>query len=158
MTRLLPLLFVAGLVLELVSIIQVGSFLGLFVTLLLLLAGGLLGIGLIRSAGTNILASLRSPIQEPSLQKGAAGEALGRAVSGLFFLIPGFFSDIVGVMLLLPPVRRWMRSKLPIRTYSATPGAGRHAGTIIEEEAVEIVSDIDPPAPPPSQGRGSATL
>ena len=154
MTRLLPLLILAGVVAELASIIVVGNLLGLIPTLLLLLAGGILGIGLIRSAGTSIVAALRSPVQASSLQQSAAGKAMARAFSGLFFLIPGFFSDLVGLLLLIPPFRRWLRSKLPVKTVSAGMAQNRHGETIIEAEAVEIVGELHSPDPAHGQDGG----
>jgi UPF0716 protein FxsA len=149
MTRLLPFLIIVGLVAELASIILVGNLLGLIPTLLLLLSGGVLGIGLIRSAGTSILAALRSPVQASSLQQGAAGKAMALAFSGLFFLVPGFFSDLIGLLLLIPQVRRWLRRKIPVQSVSAGMAQNRQGETIIEAEAVEIVGDLDPP----DQGR-----
>jgi UPF0716 protein FxsA len=145
MTRLLPFLILIGLVAELASIIVVGNLLGLVPTLLLLLAGGVVGISLIRSAGTSILAAVRSPIQASSLQQSAAGKAMARAFSGVFFLVPGFFSDLIGLLLLIPQVRRWLRSKIPVQGVSSGMGQNRQGETIIEAEAVEIVGELDPP-------------
>jgi UPF0716 protein FxsA len=150
MTRLLPFLILIGLVAELASIIVVGNLLGLVPTLLLLLAGGVLGIGLIRSAGTSIVAALRSPVQASSLQQSAAGKAMARAFSGLFFIIPGFFSDLIGLLLLIPQFRRWLRSKIPVQSVSAGMAQNRQGETIIDAEAVEIVGELDLP----DQGRG----
>lgn len=155
MTRLLPLLILAGLAAELASIIMVGNLLGVVPTLLLLLAGGALGISLIRSAGTNIVAALRSPVQASSLQRAAAGKAMARVIAGLFFLIPGFFSDLLGLLVLFPPVRQWLRSKLPVETYStAGPAPGRRE-TIIDIEAIEIVAEDQPQDPAHRQGGGT---
>lgn len=151
MTRLLPFLILAGLVAELASIIMVGNALGLVTTLLLLLAGGVLGISLIRSAGTSIVTALRSPVQASSLQQDAAGKAMARVVSGLFFLIPGFFSDLIGFLLLIPHFRRWLRSKFPVQSFSSSHPPGRHGETIIEAEAIEIVGELD--SPDPANGR-----
>jgi UPF0716 protein FxsA len=156
MMRLLPLLFLAGLAAELVSIVVAGSLLGVIATLLLLLTGSVLGLGLIKSAGTNAITALRSPVQNPSLQKGAAGEAVARALSGLFFLIPGFLSDVIGVLLLLPPVRRWLRLKLPVNRVSPGGPPGRQGVTIIEADAVEIVGELHQPGRAPSEHRGGA--
>lgn len=153
MTRLLPFLFLLGIAAELTSIIVVGDALGVVATLLLLLAGGVFGIGLMRSAGTSITAALRSPVQSSSQQRGAAGTAMARASAGLLFLVPGFFSDILALLLLFPPVRRWLRSKLPVQGFTAAGTTGRQAETIIEAEAIEIVGELDPPDPPPRRDR-----
>jgi UPF0716 protein FxsA len=156
MTRLLPFLILIGLVAELASIIVVGNLLGLVPTLLLLLAGGVLGIGLIRSAGTSIVAAIRSPVQASSLQQSAAGKAMARAFSGLLFIIPGFFSDFIGLLLLIPQFRRWLRSRIPVQTVSAGMAQKRHGETIIEAEAVEIVGELHSPHPAQGQDKGGA--
>jgi UPF0716 protein FxsA len=147
MTRLLPFLILAGVAAELVSVILVGNVLGVLATLLLLFAGGVVGISLIRSAGTNIAAALRSPVQASSLQRGVAGKAVARVIAGLFFLIPGFFSDVLGLLLLLPPVRQWLRSRIPVDSFSTGGPMARRHETIIEAEAIEIVGEIQPPDP-----------
>jgi UPF0716 protein FxsA len=156
MMRLLPLLFFVGLVAELTTVIVSGSLLGMVSTLLLLLAGCFLGLGLIKSAGTNVISTLRSPVRDPTLQKDATGEAVSRAVSGVFFLIPGFFSDIVGVLLLLPSVRRSLRSKFPSHHLSTAGTPGRRGGTIIDVEAVEIVGELNQPGRAPREHSGEA--
>jgi UPF0716 protein FxsA len=156
MTRLLPLLMLAGLGAELASIIMVGNALGLVPTLLLILAGGVLGVSLIRSAGTSLAVALRSPVQASSLQKGIAGKAMARAVAGLLFLVPGFFSDLAGLLLLMPPVRQWLGSRLPVKGVSTSKTAYRHGETIIDAEAIEVRGELQQPEPGQGRGRDNA--
>lgn len=156
MTRLLPLLILAGIAAELTSIILVGNFAGVLPTLLLLFGSGILGISLIRSAGTGIAEAVRSPVQASSVQRGVAGKAMARVVSGLLFLIPGFFSDVIGLLLLLPPVRQWLRGRIPVERFSASSPQARRSETIIDGEAVVIEGELMPPARPPGQDRGGS--
>ena len=147
MIRRLPFLILAGIIAELASILWIGNFLGVGVTLLLLMAGGLLGVSLIKSAGTGIAEALRSPVQASSLQRGAAGKAVARVLSGVFFLIPGFFSDVFGLLLLLPPVRQWLRSKIKVEQFSTSNRPPPRYDTTIDAEVIEITGEIDPPDP-----------
>lgn len=147
MTRSFPLLFLIGLAVEIASIIWVGDRLGVLATLFLLLAGGVIGIGLIRSAGAGLLQALQSPVQAASVQRGAAGQAVARVGAGVLFLIPGFFTDILGLLLLLPPVRSWLRSRIPVQTQTWQGPPPRQHGTVIEAEAVEITAEVMPPEP-----------
>lgn len=147
MTRLLPLLFIAGFALEIASIILMGDLVGVLPTLLLLFGSGAVGVGLMKSAGTGIVAALRAPVQGSSLQRDAAGTAMARVLAGLLFLIPGFFSDILGLLVLLPPVRQWLRSKIRVQDFSTAAPRERRYGTVIEGEAVEISGEVVPPAP-----------
>lgn len=152
MTRLLPLLILAGLAAELTSIILAGNLFGVLPTLLLLFAGGVLGISLIRSAGAGIVEAVRSPVQASSVQRGAAGMAVARVISGLLFVIPGFFSDIIGLLLLLPPVRQWLRARIPVQQFSTSNTQGNRNETIIDVEAVVIEGELQPPGQPVRPG------
>lgn len=145
MLRFMPLLFIAGVALEIASIIWVGGVVGVLPTLLLLFGGGVVGIGLFRSAGANMVQTLRSPIRQASLQHGLAGNTMLRVASGFLFIIPGFFSDIVALFLWLPPVRNFLISKFKVETFSAESRAARRYDTVIEAEAIEITGEIEAP-------------
>lgn len=154
MTRSIPLLILAGMVAEIASIIWVGRALGVIATLALLFAGGVIGIRLMKSAGTTVAAALRSPVQTSSAIGGAGSLAVTRVLAGLLFLIPGFFSDFFAVLVLLPPVRQWLQSRFRVetaytgRTGEAQPFRERHYATVIDGEAIEITAEVE--APPAS--------
>lgn len=144
MLRYLPLLLLAAFAAEIASIIWVGSLVGVVPTLLLMFLGGFVGIRLIRSAGTNVADALRSPVQSGSPLRNLGGRAAAQSLSGLLFLLPGFFSDVLGLVLFLPAVRNWAGSKFRVDTYTthaASPNRGY--GEVIDAEAVEITAEID---------------
>ena len=148
MTRHLPLLFLAALAAEIASIVWVGQLLGIVPTLLLMLLGGVVGVRLIKSAGISVMEALRSPVQTRAPLQGTGGQAAARALSGLLFILPGFFSDAVGLLLFVPAVRRWLGSKVRVETYRPAPPADdRRFGTVIDAEAIEITAEIEPPDP-----------
>ena len=153
MTRSFPLLFLAGLAAEVASIIWVGNRLGILATLLLLVAGGVIGVSLIRSAGSSLFAALRSPMQSTALQRGAAGQAVARVGAGVLFLIPGFFTDLLGLLLLLPPVGNWLRSRMPVQSQTWQSPPPERYGAVIDAEAVEITAEVMPPEPPRNSAR-----
>lgn len=153
MTRLLPFLFLAGVAAELASIILVGSYLGLLLTLVLLFAGAVAGISLMRSAGAGILETLRSTGRATALPSGAAGKAMAGIVSGLLFLIPGFFSDFLAVLLFLPSVRGWLRARIPVQRSHSSGPASHRSETVIDGEAIEIEGELLPPQPSPGQDK-----
>lgn len=144
MTRFLPLLFLAAAAAEIASIIWVGSLIGVFPTLLLMLLGGTIGVRLIKTAGMSLAEAIRSPMQKATPLKGIGGQAAARAVSGLLFLLPGFFSDALGLLLFLPLVRRWLGSQFRVDTYSTVrPTDDGRFGPVIDAEAVEIAGEVE---------------
>lgn len=144
MTRFLSLLFLAAAAAEIASIIWVGSLIGVFPTLLLMLLGGTIGVKLIKTAGMSLAEAIRSPMQKATPLKGIGGQAAARAVSGLLFLLPGFFSDALGLLLFLPLVRRWLGSQFRVDTYSTVrPTDDGRFGPVIDAEAVEIAGEVE---------------
>ena len=90
---------------ELFVAIKVAEAIGVLVTVVLLIAGVPLGIWLARTEGRAAWRRLSVAI--------AAGRPPGREVidgalvlvGGVFFIVPGFISDVVGLLLLLAPSR-----------------------------------------------------
>ena len=144
MTRFLPLLFLAAAAAEIASIIWVGSQIGVLPTLLLMLLGGTIGVRLIKTAGMSLAEAIRSPVRTATPLKGIGGQAAARAISGLLFLLPGFFSDALGLLLFLPLVRRWLGSQFRVDTYSTVrPTDDGRFGPVIDAEAVEIAGEVE---------------
>jgi len=93
-------------VVEIALFVVVTHWLGIGPTLLLVVATSLLGAWLLRTAGLRAWRGLR--------EAGMAGRPPGREVSqgllgllsGLLLVLPGFLTDLVGLVLLAPPVRR----------------------------------------------------
>jgi UPF0716 protein FxsA len=99
--RFLPLLVAAYLVAELVLLVTVAELIGWLPTLLLLLAGFVAGASVIKRAGLKAFAAAR----RGSMPEGEARTAVTVA-GGLLLMIPGFISDVVGLLCLVPPVAK----------------------------------------------------
>lgn len=149
MTPRLPIILLAAAAAEIASIIWVGQLLGVIPTLLLMVLGGIVGIRLIKAAGMSVAAALRSPVQTASPLGGLGALAAARTASGILFLLPGFFSDVLGLLLFMPPVRHWLASRLRVDTYTVhTPTDERRFERVIDAEVVEITADLEPPDRP----------
>lgn len=74
-----------------------------------------------------------------------AGTTIVRIFAGVLFIVPGFFSDVLALLLLFLPVNRWIARKAEGATAAAEhiPGERRSTGPMIEGEAYEITGDID---------------
>ena len=102
---LLVVIFIGVPIAELYLIYKVGDAIGILPTLLLLAADSVVGSLLLRSQGRSVwrrfnetMAAGRVPHKE--LQHGVAV-----IFGGAFLITPGFLTDIVGLLLLLPPTR-----------------------------------------------------
>jgi UPF0716 protein FxsA len=121
---LLLALFVVVPILEIYVIIQVGQAIGALWTIALLIADSILGAVLMKSQGRAAWRRFQLAVQEGRVP---AREVLDGALvifGGAFLLTPGFCSDIVGALLLLPPTRAVIRRILMRRfTFGLVSGA-----------------------------------
>src|SRR4051812_14164711 len=109
---LLILLFIVVPIAELYVIIQVGQAIGALWTIALLIADSVLGSLLMRSQGR---AAWRRFNEAVGAGRPPAREVLDGALvifGGALLLTPGFLTDILGLLLLLPPSRAVIRRML----------------------------------------------
>lgn len=123
--RVLLFVFILFPLLELAVLIKVGSSIGVLPTLLLIVAGALVGGFLLRIAGpaTAWRARARLLSGEPPEQEMLDGLLL--ALGGLLLLLPGFISDVLGLLCLLPFTRHLLHRRLSRR---ARPFAAGESG------------------------------
>ena len=110
----LLLAFIAVPMIEIALFIRVGGIIGLWWTLLIVLATAVAGSYLVRNQGLRELSNLQRSFSE--LKDPTEPLANGAMIlfAGALLLTPGFFTDVVGLSLLVPSVRRaaflWARS------------------------------------------------
>lgn len=97
---------------ELALLIQVGSAIGIFPTLLLVIGSAVLGSVLLRVAGLATAWRARERLARGELPEQEMLEGLLIAVGGGLLLLPGFISDIFGLLCLLPVTRRALVDRL----------------------------------------------
>jgi UPF0716 protein FxsA len=106
---LLLLLFIVLPVAEIYVIVKVGEAIGILPTLALLIVDGFIGAALARSQGA---AAWRRFNEAIAAGRAPTREVLDGAmviVGGAFLLAPGFITDVIGLLLLLPPTRALLR-------------------------------------------------
>jgi UPF0716 protein FxsA len=171
---LLALLFLLVPLAELVVIIRVGSEIGALNTIALLVLISLLGAWLVRREGLSVLSRAQREVDAGRVPTTSLVDGLLILAAGALLLTPGFLTDIVGVLLLLPPVRAVVRRGLAarFRRRLASQGAGGPRVTVwrtarggpspnrprnvVDVEEHEDPSDPLPPSPrsPPPGASG----
>lgn len=127
------LLLVAFVVVPLVEIfvlVQVGQVIGTWWTILLLIAASALGAWLIRREGSRAWAALREALQTGRMPARELADAGLILIGGTLMLTPGFVSDVVGILLILPvtrPVARRLLTRM-VAARLVGPVAGPSGG------------------------------
>ena len=103
-------LFILVSAIELAVLIKVGSFIGVFWTIMLILATAVIGVNLLKRQGMEVLMRANPRMSEGSLPASELAEGFLLALAGALLLTPGFVTDSVGFLLLAPGVRKAMMS------------------------------------------------
>jgi UPF0716 protein FxsA len=106
----LVVIFIVVPLAELYVIIQVGQAIGLVPTLALLLVDALLGSILLRHQGRAAWIRFNRALAEGRLPHKEVFDGVLVIVGGALLLTPGFLTDIVGLILLIPPTRALVRA------------------------------------------------
>lgn len=138
----LLILLVAAFV-ELTVLVVVGDAIGVLATLGLLILASLVGAALLRREGTRTLVAFNNALRTRRPPHREVIDGMLLAAAGVFIVFPGFVSDILGLLLLLPPTRALVRRRL---LRSADRGAPAHfaPGEVIEGEVVDEPSTPRP--------------
>jgi UPF0716 protein FxsA len=112
MPLLLLVVFVVVPIVEIWVIVQVGQAIGIVPTLVLLLADAVLGTWLFRREGRRAWVALREAIAAHRVPAKEVADGALVVLGGAFLLTPGFVTDVVGVLCLLPPTRAVLRRAL----------------------------------------------
>lgn len=131
--------------LEVATAYLVALWLGWGWMLLLLLAGIPAGFAVMRNAGDAAVRDLRAA-QSAGLP-GDPGRHATAFVAGLLIAVPGFWTDLIGLLLLLPPTRRlfsrraqgWLDARV---TTVRMPGVRYPSGDVVQGT---VIRPEDPP-------------
>jgi UPF0716 protein FxsA len=99
------LLIVAVLVIEMYLLIKIGGELGAIPTIVLVFVTAALGLWMLRLQGLATLRRASSALVSGEAPVREAAEGIILLIGGILLLIPGFFTDFVGFLCLLPPTR-----------------------------------------------------
>jgi len=105
------LLFILVPIIEIWVLISVGSVIGAGATILLILATAFVGLALLRQQGFSTLFRMQQRMQMGELPATEVVEGVVLAVGGALLLTPGFVTDAIGFMCLIPFTRRAMIKK-----------------------------------------------
>lgn len=112
MFKILFLLFLIVPLIEIVILIQVGKAVGAGYTVILIIGTAALGAALLRWQGLATLARVRLSMDQGRLPATELIEGLLLLIAGALLLTPGFFTDALGFLALLPGLRKFVAEAL----------------------------------------------
>jgi UPF0716 protein FxsA len=147
MFKLLFILFLLVPLVEIFFLIQVGQVIGAGWTIFLVVATAVIGAFLLRLQGFQTLHRAQRTMQQGQLPATEMLEGLCLLVSGALLLTPGFVTDTMGFLLLMPPVRQLMIAQMLKNSQFVfkTQGTGFYYQSQDQHHTIdgEIVDDDD---------------
>jgi UPF0716 protein FxsA len=158
MIGLLFLLFLVVPVVELYVIVQVAGGIGVPETILLLIGVSVVGVWLAKVAGLGVLSRFQRTVRAGRVPSAEVIDGALVLLAAALMLTPGFLSDLLAILLLLPPTRALARGAILrriragggiVRVVAGAPTAPRPSGDVWDVDSWE-----DPPSGPGRPGLG----
>ena len=106
MLRAWPILFFIIPLVEIYFLIQVGEQIGAWMTVLLVIITAIIGVTLLREQGIRTIIKANQAMQAGQMPAQEMFDGFLLAAVGILLVTPGFFTDAVGFVLLVPSVRK----------------------------------------------------
>jgi len=142
MNELILALVILGVpALELYLLVAVGQEIGALPTVFLTLFTAILGVGLVRWQGFVTILKMRDSLARDELPAMELAEGAALLLAGFFLLVPGFVTDALGFLFLIPVLRRILIGSMLRR---ARPDSDRgQGGRVIEGEWKSESTPVD---------------
>jgi len=129
------------LVVEIVALVALGSAIGLAWTLLVLLAGSVVGLWLARREGVRAAQALADAVSNRRVPTNEVTDGMLVALAGVLLFVPGLVTDLAGLLLVLPPTRALVRRRLVRAAEERSPDLRsariRSQAPVVDGEVVE---------------------
>ena len=127
MVAYILLLFITVPIGELMLLIKINEFIGIEWTFIIIILTGIVGSYLVRRQGVKIVSKIRSETRAGNIPGDKIIEGLLLFSGGIMLLFPGYATDALGLLLMVPGNRRLLRSYIQKKI--------RHSSTITIQNA-----------------------
>ena len=105
--------------------VWIGGMVGPWWVVAIIIITGIVGVGLAKQQGAETIARMRQSIAHHQVPASDIVDGVCILIGALFLITPGFMTDIIGFILVLPTTRRpfkhfigfWLQRKLANRTF-----------------------------------------
>lgn len=151
---LIPVLLLLVPAVEIAVFVKVGQIIGAWKVVALVFLSAILGAALLRYQSIGVIRRLDRDLRQGQMPEASLFDAFLIVVGATLLIVPGFVTDIVGLLLMIPFIRRLIRnfikSRVTVRGFSSYGGGFRHRRR--EEDVVDLTPEDfrrDKPRDPP---------
>jgi UPF0716 protein FxsA len=142
---------------EIALFVLVGQAIGLWPTLALVVLAAVAGMLLVRVNGLQALMRMRASVEAGEDPVGPMAHGALVVLAGVLLILPGFFTDALGLLLLVPPLRTVLIARVGARVRAraamrSSPHGPRRASAQTIEGEFERIDEDTSPGPPGRSG------
>ncbi len=115
MAWIIPIVIIALPLTEVAIFVQIGGEIGFLPAIVLAVLAGIAGLAVLRRQSFATLARARESIEADEVPVAEVFDGVCLLLAGVMLLIPGFLTDVLGALLLVPALRRRLRASLGAR-------------------------------------------
>ena len=142
MGRILFLLFLAVPVLEIGLFIIMGQTIGILPTMAGVVVTAVIGSYVIRKQGLSLISEIQSLLRAGALPARQIADGVMLAIAGALLLTPGYLTDFLGFLLLVPTIRgqiyNILKSRITIKSSFSTSSQSNPAYEEVEENVLDL--------------------
>ena len=110
-------------IVEIAIFVAVAQAFGFWPALAGVLLMSLVGAAIMRRQGFSLLAEIRATVGQGQMPARALADAMLVGIAGVLLVLPGYLTDLIGLLLLVPPLRHWAYRLLARRMGGRAAGA-----------------------------------
>ena len=130
---ILPIFFIVIPVIEIILFIEIGSRIGSAYTIILIFITAIVGIYLIKNGSISYFMEIQNKLLQGVQPEVEILSGMIFFLAGFLMIIPGFFTDSLGILLLIRPIRHLFIQKY-VSSFSKKTRSNRRGKTIIDVE------------------------
>ena len=128
---------------EIYVVVQVSHAIGVLDALGLLIGVSLVGAWLVKRQGLRVWTRFNRQAARGEVPTKAMADGALLLVAGALLLIPGFITDGLGILLLVPPVRAVVRAVMLRRARGHSTIVATYSGSLSTDRVIDVGSDDD---------------
>lgn len=133
------LLFILAPIAEIWLMIDIGSVIGAGWTVLAIITTAIIGASLVRFQGIGVYSRLNQTAARGEIPAMEMIEGVFLLISGILLLLPGFITDALGFLMLIPPLRHWLALNT-VKHFFIVPNAADPSSHNGQDQTIEVTT------------------
>lgn len=123
---------------EIALFVQTGRWLGLWPVLGLVIASGMAGVMVLARSRVSSLRDIQRALEQERDPAGPLAHAALRILGGVLLVMPGFFTDTLGMLLMVPGLRGLLLRRMDARMHVVRPGGAHRTHSDVIDGDYEV--------------------